>query len=95
MERCYHKKENNVLMVGTTADGAAVYCNAYDNKTKTFCKKLKNACAIHATKRHPGGASVGVLEGGPGVPANGTSRRVPTLTCGCPTGDFQSGYLVI
>jgi hypothetical protein len=95
MERCYHKKENNVLMVGTTADGGAIYCNAYDSKTKTFCKKMKNACALHAVKRHAsangndgpvGFLATGLLNG------NGVARRSSPQTCGCPTGDFQSGY---
>lgn len=97
MERCYHKKENNVLMVGATADGAAIYCNAYDNKTRTFCKKLKNACALHAVKRPAGvnggsdGSSVSGGSAQPASAANGKSRSVPQ-TCGCPTSDFQSGY---
>ena len=116
MERCYHKKENNVLMVGTTADGGATYCNAYDSKSKTFCKKLKNGCALHAVKRasvngsdaptpaNVVGSSLGVAGNGGGAhPPNSNPhqhhhaapshrRSTPPHTCGCPTGDFQSGY---
>lgn len=102
MERCFHKKESNVMMVGSSGDGGAVYCNVYDQKSKTFCKKLRHACAAHAAKR----AQVGGMEStsnssshgtqnGNGVIANGQFHKRPIpQTCGCPTGDFISGYLL-
>jgi len=96
MERCFHKKENNVLMVGTTSDGGAVYCNVYDQKSKTFCKKLKHACAAHAAKRAQANGLSDTTSSGSnsnGVIANGQiNRKAVPLICGCPTSDFASGY---
>lgn len=86
-------------MVGATADDGTEFCNVYDNKTKSYCKKLKTSCTVHAAKRGAASSgSAGVAGGvglgsGVGVNSGGNRRSRVDLVCGCPTGDFASGYL--